>query len=97
MKLQVFRTERAELDLLEIWLFIAEDSSDVADSFLTLLEEKAQTLATSPEMGRLRPELAAGDIRSFPIGRYVVFYEPREDGILIVRVLHGARDIETAF
>jgi toxin ParE1/3/4 len=42
-------------------------------------------------MGRARPELSAG-LRSWPVGRYLVFYEPREDGINDVRVLHGARD-----
>ena len=45
-------------------------------------------------MGRVRSELAP-ELRSFPVGRYVVFYLPCPDGIDIVRVLHGARDIET--
>ena len=47
-------------------------------------------------MGRARDELAA-DLRSFPFGRYVIFYEPIEDGIDVVRVLHSARDIDVAF
>jgi toxin ParE1/3/4 len=47
-------------------------------------------------IGRSRDELAPG-MRSFPVGRYVVFYLPLDDGIDVVRVLHGARDIETVF
>ena len=47
-------------------------------------------------MGRARDELAA-DLRSFPFARYVIFYEPIEDGIDVVRVLHSARDIDAAF
>ncbi len=43
-----------------------------------------------------RAELAA-DLRSFPFGRYVIFYAPIEDGIDVVRVLHGARDIDAVF
>ena len=35
------------------------------------------------------------DIRSMPVGRYVIFYLPLPSGIEIVRVLHGARDIES--
>jgi toxin ParE1/3/4 len=35
----------AELDLLDIWEFIAEDSPDRADEFLDRLEGKLQTLA----------------------------------------------------
>jgi toxin ParE1/3/4 len=44
-------------------------------------------------MGRARPELAP-DLRSFPFGRYVIFYMPLSDGIDVVRVLHSARDID---
>ena len=49
-----------------------------------------------PMMGRARDELAPG-VRSFPFGRYVVFYLPLDGGIDVVRVLHGARDIDAAF
>ena len=41
-------------------------------------------------------ELAPG-IRSFPFGRYLVFYLPIGDGIDVVRVLHGTRDVDMAF
>jgi toxin ParE1/3/4 len=47
-------------------------------------------------MGRARGELAP-DLRSFPYGRYVIFYAPIEDGIDVVRVLHSARDVDAAF
>jgi toxin ParE1/3/4 len=43
-------------------------------------------------MGRAREELAS-ELRSFPVRRYVVFYRPLVDGIEVVRVLHGARDV----
>jgi toxin ParE1/3/4 len=43
-------------------------------------------------MGRSREELADG-LRSFAFGRYVVFYVALIDGIDVVRVLHGSRDI----
>lgn len=47
-------------------------------------------------MGRAREELAA-DLRSFPFGRYVIFYAPVDEGIDVVRVLHSARDVDAAF
>jgi toxin ParE1/3/4 len=47
-------------------------------------------------MGRTRDELAPG-IRSFPFSRYLLFYLPISDGIDVVRVLHGARDVDTVF
>jgi toxin ParE1/3/4 len=60
------------------------------------LDEQFRMLAAQPMMGRAREELAPG-VRSFPFGRYVVFYMPLDDGIDVVRVLHGARDIDVVF
>ena len=47
-------------------------------------------------MGRARPELAA-ELRSLPVGKYTIFYLPLSNGVQIVRVLHGARDIDAIF
>jgi toxin ParE1/3/4 len=47
-------------------------------------------------MGRARPELRP-DLRSFPVGRFVIFYREVRDGIEIVRVLRGARDLPALF
>jgi toxin ParE1/3/4 len=67
-----------------------------ADRWVDKLDEKFALWATQPLMGRSRDELAPG-LRSFAFGRYVVFYEPLADGIDVVRVLHGARDIDANF
>ena len=47
-------------------------------------------------MGRLRDELAPF-LRSFPVKNYLIFYRPIDEGIEIVRILHGSQDIETIF
>lgn len=60
------------------------------------LDEQLGLLAARPMMGRARDELAPG-VRSFPFGRYVVVYAPLDDGIDVIRVLHGARDIDAVF
>ena len=87
---------RAKADLSDIWQFIAEDSDDQADAFIDLIDQKFQLLAQQSGLGRRREELAEG-LRSFPVGRYVISYLPVPGGVQIVRVLHGARDIEAAF
>lgn len=86
---------RAKADISEIWEFIAEDSDDQADAFIDLIDQNFQLLAQKSGLGRRREELAEG-LRSFPVGRYVIFYLPIPGGVQIVRVLHGARDIEAA-
>ena len=93
---QVTRRPLAETDILEIWDYIADDSLTAADRWVDQLDEQFRVLATQPMMGRARDELAPG-VRSVPFGRYVVFYMPLNDGIDVVRVLHGARDIDAVF
>ena len=88
---KVLRRPAAETDLIEIWVYIAEENPAAADALLESINDTCRTLATAPLMGRTRDELLPG-IRSFPVGHYVIFYQPIEDGIDVVRVLHGARD-----
>jgi len=87
---------RAELDLLDIWDYIADDSPDRADNFLDRIESKLMTLAQNSGLGRKRSELLP-DLRSFSIGNYVVFYQQIEGGIDVIRLLHSSRDIEEVF
>jgi toxin ParE1/3/4 len=47
-------------------------------------------------MGRIRSDLLP-NLRSFPVGNYVIFYFPADDGIEVIRILHGARDIQQLF
>jgi len=47
-------------------------------------------------MGVSREELAH-DLRSLAVGNYLIFYLPIDDGIEVVRVLSGMRDIDTIF
>lgn len=94
--LQIRISPRASSDLIEIWSYIADDSVTNADAFIDKLYETIQLLARQPGSGRHREELAPG-IQSFPFGRYIIFYRAVTDAIEIVRVLHGARDIESLF
>ncbi|MEA5516652.1 type II toxin-antitoxin system RelE/ParE family toxin [Nodularia sp. UHCC 0506] len=86
----------AEADLLDIWDFIANESFEKADSFLQKIESKLKILAENPGMGRKREELVPS-LRSFPVGSYLIFYRPVNQGIEVIRVLHGSRDIPSFF
>jgi toxin ParE1/3/4 len=90
-------THAAETDLLELWVTIAEENLNAADNVLDVIQSTTALLVTQPEMGRARPELAEG-LRSLPTRTpYLIFYLPDDDGLLIVRVLHHARDIEAGY
>lgn len=92
----VHRFRRAEEDLLAIANHIAIDSPAEAANWLDKIERTLAVLASHPMMGEdvsyLRPNL-----RRFCQGKYLLFFEPRSDGIDLVRVLHGSRKIEGLF
>lgn len=88
------RTAQAEEDLIDIWLCIAHNDLRTADRVLDGIEEKLLLLADQPGLGPARPDIAP-DLRYFPIRRYLILYRQITDGIEMVRVVHGARDVPT--
>ena len=85
-------SEQSRSDPDDIWLYIASDNVSAADRFIDELVGKFQTLATQPGIGRTREEFGES-LRSFPVGNYVIFYRAMQDGIEVMRVLSGFRDI----
>ena len=87
----------AESDLHEIWLYTAKESGDVdiADRLIDSITARFLLLSMHPHAGRRRDEdLHRPGLRSFPIGRYIIFYRVTDrSDVFILRVLAGARDI----
>ena len=75
---------------------LADDRDERADAFIETIDGKLKVLASHPKIGRIRDELMEG-VRSWSIGRSVVFYFPLTNGVDMVRVPHGSREIESAF
>ncbi len=88
----VIRTTAVDDDLLGIWLYIARDNEAAADQHLDKIHDKCQLYATHPEMGEARHDLAPG-VRVFPVDGYVVFYRQVEEGIELLLVTEGSRNI----
>lgn len=91
-----FFSHPARRDLLEILEYIAKDNPQAAVTFVKKLEDKCFDLARNPDMGFLRDELTPG-LRVWPVGNYLIFYRPVTDGIDVIRVIHGARDLDKLF
>lgn len=84
----------ARNDMHGIWRYVYEQSKDVlvADRLIETIDETASMYAQRPELGIPRPELDPR-VRCFPVGRYVVFYVAEAEGIEIIQIVHGSRDI----
>jgi toxin ParE1/3/4 len=84
---------QANEDIGQIWFYIASESGyERADAFDTKITEKLNELIRFPRSGKPRPELMAG-LRSAVVGSYLIFYLPIKDGIEVVRIIYGGRDL----
>lgn len=99
---RVARTPEARADLIEQAEFIANDNLDAAYRFLDAAEETFRFLAANPHAGQRcrfkHPD--AANIRVWRVKGFensLIFYRASDAGVLIVRVLHGARDIDSLF
>lgn len=93
---RVVFTAQAEIDLEEIGDYIAADDPSRAVSFVRGIREHCAKIAISPLAYVARPELGEG-IRSCAHGRYLILFQPSDKDVLIVRILHGARDLLPLF
>ena len=76
-----------------MFLYVAHDNLDAARRVHSRLYQALLTIARQPGIGRRREEVLAG-VRSLAVGKYVVYYRQAEGVVRILRVLHGAREIE---
>jgi toxin ParE1/3/4 len=78
-------------DLEEITRYTGARDASAAARLTDRLEAICWRLARDPGIGQPRPDLAAS-LRFFPVGNYLIFYRASEEGIEVIRVIHGARD-----
>jgi toxin ParE1/3/4 len=86
---------RARRDLLEAVSWIARDNRIAAEGLRHAVVDAAQRIGAHPGIGAMRLALADEPIRFLPLTGYpyVIVYDAAEVPPLILRVLHGARDL----
>jgi len=95
MGCSVIFTPQSQADLQSIVCFISKDSPARASSFGNALIDTALMLESSPEMGRVVPELDDSSVREIIHGSYRIIYEfyQSSDTIYVLRFWHGARGV----
>ncbi len=86
-------TARARRDLIDIWLEVSS-VNPAADELYNRLEARVEILRRFPQSGRARTDIAP-DARALIELLYLILYRIIPDGVQIVRVLHGARHIDS--
>ena len=96
-KYRVEITAAAEADIAGIWDYIAGDNPDAAAAFILRLEEQIQTLERYPERCPLVPEndILGAAYRHLLFGKYRTIFKITGARVIILRVIHGARLLDT--
>jgi len=83
----------AELDLDEIWEYIANDNINAADRWIDKLFDAFEVIARNPGIGHKRQDLTGYPVLFWPVGAYLILYRIQPAQVEIVAVTQGARDI----
>lgn len=93
MGFPVILTPQSQDDLAHIVRYIAKDNPEKARAFGNLLIDKALSVGTLPERGRLVPEVNDPTVREIIHGPYRIIYEIFCDPavVYVLRFWHAAR------
>jgi toxin ParE1/3/4 len=93
MVLPVILTPQSQDDLRSIVSYIARDDQERAKAFGYLLIDKALSIGSMPERGRIVPELNEWGVREILHGAYRIIYEilREPDAVFVLRFWHAAR------
>ncbi|MDO8631804.1 MAG: type II toxin-antitoxin system RelE/ParE family toxin [Phycisphaerales bacterium] len=86
-------SHRADADLDAIWTYIAKDNPKAADRVERDLHTTMQMLSEHPGIGHIRPDVPRPGYRFWRIYSFLIVYRIEADDLIVVRVLHGSRDI----
>lgn len=82
----------AEIDLDEIWEYIAADSISSADRVVSDIREALDNLVPSPHSGHHRRDLTTRPVRFILVRGYLIAYAPDEKPLWVIAVMHGHRN-----
>jgi toxin ParE1/3/4 len=100
---RVTQRPRARFDLLQQFVYFREEANlALAERYYAAVDQTCSMLVNEPHAGVLYDSGIAQleGLRRFPVHgfeNYLIFHLPRSSGVDVIRVLHGARDIDNLF
>jgi plasmid stabilization system protein ParE len=83
-------------DIDRIWGFIARDNLAAADQVANAIFDACEMLGQNPALGHAKIDLTRKPIRFWTLAaypNYIISYRTMEDGVQILRVVHGRRNL----
>ena len=91
----VIWSQPAKADLKHIHDFIARDSKHYAKKVVREIRDKADTLNTPPDIGKMVAEIGEPNIKELSIYSYRIMYEVKTSNAHILAVVHKRRDFKS--
>ena len=73
----------------EIAEYIAQDKPSAAEKWINTVFSKVEQLKSSPEIGRIVPEIRNEQFRALIYGNYRIVYRIEKEQISILTIRHG--------
>jgi toxin ParE1/3/4 len=95
---RILRRAQAKRDISRHFAYLAEHADiTVARRFVRAIHSASRMLAEMPELGVRRPfkKKRLANVRMWPVRefrQFLIFYEPVEDGIRLLRIIHAKQD-----
>ncbi|HUQ71103.1 MAG TPA: type II toxin-antitoxin system RelE/ParE family toxin [Planctomycetaceae bacterium] len=86
----------ASHDISDILCYIARDNPSAADRLADRVERECQRIAADPDRGTHHDDLPR-DLLVYRISSYLIIYQVEQSDVMILRVVHGARDLGSMF
>jgi toxin ParE1/3/4 len=89
-------SEDAVTDLEEIFDYLGNHSVEAAGKLFDRIRQRAKLISRFPEAGKSYDDLIPG-LKGFVVDNYIAFYIRSGEGIEILRVISGYRDLKSIF
>ena len=86
----------ASTDLDEIGDYFLARSMEAGERWFQEFNQKCKYLAQYPNIGRSYSDVRSY-LRGLPLNGFILFYRLKGDGIEIMRVINGRRDLDEVF
>jgi len=88
-------TPSAEVDLTQIGQFVSRSNPAAAVRVLREIRTAIRKLALHPGLGHKREDLTEMPILFYAVYSYLIVYRPDIKPLRVLRILHGARDVQS--
>lgn len=86
-------SEAAITDINQICDYVAQNNPRSASHLFDTIRQKCKLVANFPNMGKKYDQIRP-NLRGFLVNDYIIFYYAQDDGIYIVRIINGYRNLE---